>query len=66
MSKPSADLNEVLFIRADVALLSALDREVARRRKLAPGETISRASVVRSMLWMMLGQLGSDVPREAA
>jgi hypothetical protein len=44
-------LDKVLFVRADQELLNRLDGLRRRRSERAPGVVISRADVVRSLLW---------------
>jgi len=53
--RPSRGLNEVLFVRAPIDLIERLDERLARAREKAPGRRISRADIVREILYQEVG-----------
>lgn len=49
--RPSRGLTEVLYIRVSKELIDRLDARVREERKLRPGQVISRADIVRELLY---------------
>lgn len=47
-------LTEVLFVRAAPDLLRAVDKRLKEEKARRPGVSLSRADVVRSLLWEAL------------
>ena len=47
-------LDQVLYVRADQALIDALEERLTKRRKANRGQTLSRADLVREILWSEL------------
>lgn len=58
--------NAVVPVRAPAKLLEALDAEVKAQRQRKPGQRITRADVVRSLLWEGLDRAQHDRAGEAA
>lgn len=56
MSRPSQGFTEVLFVRVPIDLIERLDRELECRRLEEPGRVISRADVVREILYQELDE----------
>ena len=54
MSRPSQGFTEVLFVRVPIELIQRLDQELERRRREEPGRVISRADIVREILYREL------------
>ena len=52
--RPTLGLTKVLFIRCNRALIEALDRLLAKTRTANPGRVISRADLVRELLYKYL------------
>lgn len=52
-------LDRVVPVRADLALVEALDR--ARTLRAPEGVTLTRADVIRSLLWEGLRRIGAVV-----
>ncbi len=55
MSRPSAGLDRVLYIRVDTELHNAVNARWEQEKKVRPGLALSRADIVRELLWMALG-----------
>lgn len=45
---------EALQVRITSSLKASLDAEVERRQRIHPGQRVTRADVVRSLLWQAL------------
>jgi hypothetical protein len=58
--KPAVALGKVLFVRVDEKLLAGIDEAVARERDRVRGRTVSRADVVRTLLWRALLRRSSN------
>lgn len=51
LGRPSRGLTEVLYTRVSKDLIERLDARVREERKLRPGQVISRADIVRELLY---------------
>lgn len=56
--KAATNTGAQIALRADAALIEALDAEAERLRKERPGATIHRSDVVRELCWRALRGVG--------
>ena len=56
--KSSRGLKQILFVRVDDTLLPLLDKLVVEEQKTAPSRTVTRAEVVRDLIYKALQQRG--------
>jgi len=63
--KAPEGLNVPIYLRGDQSLVDGIDKIVARMNELTLGSTLSRADVIRGILWDAV-KLDERTPRDAA